>query len=84
MIFTRPCACGSTVTANPDDPTPGVREHNATRVHRNWSQRTSIAPPLLSSYPTTDHLRVDVSVQMPVRPVRRWHRRRALVGRRVA
>lgn len=34
--FARPCVCGTDVTANPDDPTPGVQEHNASFAHKRW------------------------------------------------
>jgi hypothetical protein len=37
--WTRPCACGGEVRANPDDPTPGVREHNAGPEHHEWRLR---------------------------------------------
>lgn len=36
---TLPCACGRPIRALVLDPTPGVREHNATPEHRAWWQR---------------------------------------------
>lgn len=35
-IMTRPCACGTPVTASRLDPWPGVAAHNATAVHTRW------------------------------------------------
>lgn len=32
----RPCACGATVTADPDSPGKGVAAHNFTSRHRGW------------------------------------------------
>lgn len=36
-LSVRPCACGGRVYASITDPTPGVREHNATPEHRRWA-----------------------------------------------
>ena len=35
----RPCVCQGYVTADPIDPTPGVRAHNATLQHESWRER---------------------------------------------
>ncbi len=35
----RPCACGGTILANVLDPFDGVRAHQATDRHREWSAR---------------------------------------------
>jgi hypothetical protein len=32
----RPCACRGIVVADPEDPTQGVAEHNATTLHQLW------------------------------------------------
>lgn len=32
----RPCVCRGVVTADPEDPQPGVEEHNATILHEAW------------------------------------------------
>lgn len=34
----RPCVCSGYVTADPIDPTPGVRQHNATLAHKAWRE----------------------------------------------
>lgn len=39
MIEHRLCACMSVVSADPADPGPGVRPHNATPEHRAWRRR---------------------------------------------
>ncbi len=39
VLVSRPCACGTHVTASRHDPTPGIREHNATATHRAWWER---------------------------------------------
>jgi hypothetical protein len=36
----RPCICQGYVTADPLDPTPGVKAHNATAIHEAWRERT--------------------------------------------
>ena len=35
-VLSRPCACGTRVTASRHDPGPGVAEHNRTAPHREW------------------------------------------------
>lgn len=87
--WVRPCACGSTVRANPDDPAPGVATHNATPCHRAYSDATSVAPPRLpSDPPTAVRPHVDLSAWASVRPgIRRAARRRPRIivrARRVA
>ena len=71
MIWTLPCACGSTVTADRDDPTPGVAHHRGSEPHASYSTRTSIAPrPMPGDSTAVQHV-VDLSVALPVRPVRK-------------
>ena len=36
MLEGRPCACGEMVWANPERPSDGVRQHNATVDHMAW------------------------------------------------
>lgn len=38
----RPCVCQGYVTADPLDPTPGVRTHNATLQHEAWRERKGL------------------------------------------
>ena len=38
---TLPCACGGTVTANPDDPALGVQLHQREATHRLYRARFS-------------------------------------------
>jgi len=75
----RPCACGGTVTALLDDPVPGVREHNATPLHRAWSDLTTWSPRTAFD-PTARDGSGDVSRVRRVRPVQR-HPRGRLVPR---
>lgn len=35
----RPCACRGIVLADPDDPAPGVSEHNVGPAHQLWRRR---------------------------------------------
>jgi len=65
--WTLPCACGDSVTANPDDPLPGVREHNASMTHISYRAR------LPEANPTARRTRLDLSAQSRVRPVRLRH-----------
>jgi hypothetical protein len=37
-----PCACGGTVTADVGCPADGLREHQATSVHRAWRERCGL------------------------------------------
>lgn len=67
--WTLSCACGATVTANSDDPQPGVSDHNSKEPHRSWSRRTSWAPPPEAD-PTATMPRVDLSAVQVVRPAR--------------
>ena len=54
MMFTRACACGVTITADPDDPMPAIREHISTEPHRSWSIATHTPPlPKLTVGPLT-------------------------------
>ena len=43
VLLSRPCACGTLVTASRLDPTPGVRAHNATAAHVEWARREGLA-----------------------------------------
>ena len=38
-LVSRPCACGTRVTASLHDPAPGVAAHNATPAHATWWAR---------------------------------------------
>lgn len=38
----RPCACRGVVLADPDDPGPGVRDHQATPIHQLWRGRVGL------------------------------------------
>ena len=76
QLWTRPCACGGTVRANPDDPTPGVREHQRTVEHRRY--RMTYHPEPLAD-PTADCIRVDLSAVVSVRPARQRPRGRMAV-----
>ena len=56
--WTRPCACGGEVYANPDDPTPGVQAHNQSEQHTRWSlMRVDGLPKLTVGPLTVDRLR---------------------------
>lgn len=35
----RPCLCGGVVVAYYEDPTEGLREHQATQQHADWRRR---------------------------------------------
>jgi hypothetical protein len=63
----RQCACGGTVSGNPDDPTPGVRDHQRTPEHRAYRARNHSEP---LADPTADCIRVDLSAVVSVRPAR--------------
>jgi hypothetical protein len=39
VLVTRPCACGTPVTASRHDPAPGVAAHIAMTAHRRWWAR---------------------------------------------
>lgn len=67
-LWRRDCICGSPVTADPDDPRPGVAYHNAQQPHRSWSDAHSWAPPPEQDSTAGSHC-VDVSAVRPVRPV---------------
>lgn len=56
--WTRACACGAAVTANPDDPMPGVLDHIRTEPHRSWSAAFRLVP-LREIRPTVGPLTVD-------------------------
>lgn len=36
FVRTLPCACGGSVTADIECPAAGIREHQATSMHREW------------------------------------------------
>ncbi len=42
VLMSRPCACGTPVTASRLDPGPGVTEHNRTAAHREWWARVRL------------------------------------------
>ena len=42
VLMSRPCACGTPVTASRLDPGPGVAEHNRTAAHREWWARVGV------------------------------------------
>ena len=46
MTHTTPCACGGIIRANPDDPVPAMREHNASPLHLAWRAERRESPPL--------------------------------------
>ena len=82
--WTRPCACGGQVTADPLDPTPGVRDHVDASPHRDWSDRMSWFPRTTFPDPTAPGALVDLSQREAVRPVRvRRSGHRVYVGGRV-
>lgn len=41
-IRSRPCACGTDVVANADDPAPAVERHNRTASHLRWWQSVQV------------------------------------------
>lgn len=41
-MIRRPCICQGYVTADPLDPTPGVREHQRTQRHGAWRERNGL------------------------------------------
>lgn len=41
-LVAMPCACGFTIVADPNDPEPGVRKHQARLGHRMWRKRMEL------------------------------------------
>ena len=60
MTWDRPCACGTTVTADPDDPFPGVWEHNATFAHQRWRRGRSTSPTAIRSAERRAQMRSEI------------------------
>ena len=42
VLLSRPCVCGTCVTASRLDPGPGVAEHNRTTAHKVWAKREGL------------------------------------------
>ena len=78
-LWPRPCACGTTIWADPIDAFPDVQRHVETPIHRRWSDATSWFPRPTHPDPTAVTSPVDVSSAGPVRPVRRRRPRGRLV-----